>query len=179
MISASARNIALELVVRNWPSAQSRSWDTSSSDPCCGGAVAASGWPPKASSSDATVPAISRSWAARPNAAAAAHSTRASTRSRWRRHTSCATRDPIEKPTGTNVSMPRASASAATSSAQSSSRNRGEVMPEPCQRWSNTTTRPKPRISSSDGYQVKSPVHATACNKTNVGPFAAGPESTT
>ena len=75
--------------------------------------------------------------------------------------------------------MPSSSANAATSSAQSCSSKRGEAIPEPWQRWSNTTTRPKRRIICNDGYHVNSPVHASECSKTNVGPPVVGPESTT
>jgi len=69
------------------------------------------------------------------------HRTRPSTRSGCCRQTSCAIAPPIEYPTGMQVSMPRTSSTAATSSAQSSKRKRGEWIPRPCQRWSNSTTR--------------------------------------
>lgn len=110
-------------------------------------------------------PVATRSYRARLTAAVAAHSTSPSTRSVWRRHTNCAISDPIEYPTGTKLGMSSTSATATTSSAQSSNSIRGGEIPCPWQRWSKITTRPISLNMSSAGYHVIRPVQASECSR--------------
>jgi hypothetical protein len=70
------------------------------------------------------------------------HSTRPDTSATCRRYSSWATMPPMEYPTAANRPIPRTPASAATSSAQSSSRNREPArIPPPWPRRSAATTR--------------------------------------
>ena len=97
------------------------------------------------------------------------------TRSSWRPHKSCATAPPIEYPTGINVEIPRTSATAAASSAQSSSLKVDFVrIPRPWPRMSIATTRKCSDNASKHVNQFKSVVAVHPCKSKRVG-APAGP----
>ena len=90
------------------------------------------------------------------------HSTRPDTSAGCRRYSSWATRPPMEYPTAANLPISRTPASAAISSAQSSSRNRGRSrIPSPWPRRSAATTRKSRPSGAKTIPQFSSAVHVT------------------